>query len=55
MRAELLELYLDEEQKKSFWKHMEGQTISMDDEGKTIVYDSDVLDWIFFNRQVGWD
>lgn len=54
MRAELLELYLTEEQKKRFWKHMEGQTVELDKDGKTIVFDSDVLDWIFGCRGM-WD
>lgn len=55
MRAELLEMYLTEEQKKDFWEYMEGQTVSLDENGKTILSDSDVLDWVFFRRQIGWD
>lgn len=53
MRAKLLELYLSEEQKKAFWKYMEGQTVSVvDKDGEIILSDSDVLDWIFRVRSV---
>ena len=54
MRVKLLELYLSEEQKKDFWKFMEGQTITIDKDGEEIFNDSDVLDWIFGVRG-GWD